>query len=327
MQPQDASLRKEAESILQKLRSEKPNELMLAYLEILKSTILAYAGNTPIECRNFSASQLRLCLSDFSPATYTNLWGNLTPEVQEKIKTDLFVAIYAESDLSMKKHIADTIGEVAGSIIAKEDGAWPAFKTSVWSLLQDSNLHSVFGGFYVLESFISYAPDHFKDNANDLFSLFKVGLCHENGKLKLSALRCFSSYLEVLEPKKQTLFQSLVLNIYEAVFLLIEKEQEEEGLSTLSEMLEVEPKFFRKTFKELVELLTRIFKIPNIEPGVRRMTTEILVDFAEKSPSIFRKRPEALKSTIEMVFYHMIEISSEITEEWMKPKEGYNDDM
>jgi hypothetical protein len=92
-------------------------------------------------------------------------------------------------------------------------------------------------------------------------------------------------------------------------------------------MLEVEPKFFRKTFKELVELLTRIFRIKDIEGGVRRMTTEILVDFAEKSPTLFRKKPEALKSTIEMVFYHMIEISSEITEEWMRPKEGYNDDM
>lgn len=114
----------------------------------------------------------------------------------------------------MKKHIADTIGEIAGTVISREDSAWPAFKSSVWQLLQDANLSSVFGGFYILESFFSYAPDHFKDNANDLFALFKVGLCHENGKLKLSALRCFGSYLEVLEPKKQAVFQGLVLNIY-----------------------------------------------------------------------------------------------------------------
>jgi hypothetical protein len=62
----------------------------------------------------------------------------------------------------MKKHIADTIGEIAGSIIVKDDKAWPEFKTNVWKLLQDSNLNSVFGGFYILESFISFAPDHFK---------------------------------------------------------------------------------------------------------------------------------------------------------------------
>lgn len=76
-----------------------------------------------------------------------------------------------------------------------------------------------------------------------------------------------------------------------------------------------------------MELLTRIFKIPNIEGGVRRMTTEILVDFAEKSPALFRKKKDALQATIEMIFFHMIEISEEITEAWMKPDEGYNDDM
>jgi hypothetical protein len=38
------------------------------------------------------------------------------------------------------------------------------------------------------------------------------------------------------------------------------------------------------------------------------MTTEILVDYAEKSPAQFRKRKEALEATIEMIFYHMIEI-------------------
>lgn len=65
-------------------------------------------------------------------------------------------------------------------------------------------------------------------------------------------------------------------------------------MEALSEMLEVEPRFFKKNFKELVELLSKIFRLPNIEGGVRRMTTEILVDFAEKSPVQFRKRKEAL---------------------------------
>lgn len=86
---------------------------------------LAYLGDTPLECRNFSASQLRLCLSDFSPATYTNVWDKLTVELQNKIKVQIFEAIYGENDLSMKKHIADSIGEIAGTLISKNDGAWP----------------------------------------------------------------------------------------------------------------------------------------------------------------------------------------------------------
>jgi hypothetical protein len=38
-------------------------------------------------------------------------------------------------------------------------------------------------------------------------------------------------------------------------------------------MLEVEPKFFKKKFKELNDLLHTIFKIPDIESGVKRMAT------------------------------------------------------
>lgn len=74
------------------------------------SFINYHVDATQIEHRNFSATQLRLCLSNFAPATYTNLWDKLTPELQSNIKQKLFEVIYKEADLSMKKHIADTIG-------------------------------------------------------------------------------------------------------------------------------------------------------------------------------------------------------------------------
>jgi len=74
----------------------------------------------------------------------------------------LFLAIYKEQDLGMKKHIANTIGEIAGTIISTNNDAWPEFKASVWKLFQDSQLNSIFGGFYILESFLTFAPDHLK---------------------------------------------------------------------------------------------------------------------------------------------------------------------
>ncbi len=67
-------------------------------------------GSYPAELRNFSASQIRLCLSNFSPSSYTNVWSKLVPATQELIKVKLFEIIYKEKDLSMQKHIADTLG-------------------------------------------------------------------------------------------------------------------------------------------------------------------------------------------------------------------------
>ena len=54
-------------------------------------------------------------------------------------------------------------------------------------------------------------------------------------------------------------------------------------------MLDIDHKFFKNSFKELNDLLQSIFKIKDIESGVQRMATEILVDYSEKSPTTFRK--------------------------------------
>lgn len=148
-----------------------------------------------------------------------------------------------------------------------------------------------------------------------MFVLFQNGLKSENVKLQIATLNAFSSYLQVLEPKEQKPFKSLVMNIYEAVYNVLVKDNcNEEGLEALSEMLDVEHKFFKAHFKELNMLLQNIFKIPNIENGIKRMATEMLVDYSEKSPAIFRKNKEYLTSILEMVFVHMVDIEDEITD-------------
>ena len=114
----------------------------------------------------------------------------------------------------MKRHLADTLGEISGSILSEDDKAWPDFKVIVWKLFQDSNINSNLAAFNIIESFFSYAPMHFRDDANNLFALFKGGLAHENSKMKIGALKAFSSYLEIVEHKKQAPFQELIIPIY-----------------------------------------------------------------------------------------------------------------
>lgn len=73
----------------------------------------------------------------------------------------------------------------------------------------------------------------------------------------------------------------MILDIFNAVYDLLAKDnQNEEGLENLSEMLEGEGKFFKSHFKELNLLLQNIFKIPKLEDGIKRMATEMLVDYS-----------------------------------------------
>lgn len=120
-------------------------------------------------------------------------------------------------------------------------------------------------GFFLLETFLPYSPQTFKDDQNDLYVLFKNGLSHENNKIKVSSLNAFSSFLEILEIKEQKMFKPLILDIFNAVYgLLVNDNFNDEGLEVLSEMLDVEYKFFKQNFKELNQLLQNVFKINNI---------------------------------------------------------------
>ena len=92
--------------------------------------------------------------------------------------------------------------------------------------------------------------------------------------MQLSALNAFSSYLQIIETKEQKPFKGIIMDIYKAVYnILVNDKGNEDGLEVLSEMLDIEHKFFKQNFQQLNELLQSIFKIPNIESGVKRMAT------------------------------------------------------
>lgn len=107
------------------LRTSNPNELILSFIMILGGTTIWYQGQYKTEHRNFAATQIRLSLSAFAPSSYQNLWQKITPETQSTVKTQLFQILFNEPDLSMKKHIADTLGEVAASAINAQPDSWP----------------------------------------------------------------------------------------------------------------------------------------------------------------------------------------------------------
>lgn len=65
----------------------------------------------------------------------------------------------------MKKHIADTLGEVAGSVLSKDPNAWSDFKANVWALFGEPSGAGILPGFNVLETFLPFCPAIFDENA------------------------------------------------------------------------------------------------------------------------------------------------------------------
>lgn len=135
------------------------------------------------------------------------------------------------------------------------------------------------------------------------------------------------THLQVLETKEAAIYEDLVIPIYEAAYYLLTQDNgNEEGLEIVGDIVEQQPKFLKKSWGQLNELMVNIIKIPGLDETVKRMATETLLSFAERYPAFYRQNKDRLNGLIEMIFLHMIQIENTVPEEWKNPPEGYNED-
>lgn len=110
---------------------------------------------------------------------------------------------------------------------------------------------------------------------------------------------------------------------------LIKKDADKYGddvLSAFADIADAEPKFFKKDFKLLLDMMNALVYDKNIdENSLKETATEVVLLIVERVPSICKKDTNLLKKTVEMIFYNMVQIDEEIDREWSHPKEGFSD--
>lgn len=47
----------------------------------------------------------------------------------------------------------------------------------------------------------------------------------------------------------------------------------------------------------------------------------------ERLPSLAKANKDVLSSTVDLIFYNMVQIDEEIDSEWATPKEGFSDEL
>lgn len=101
----------------------------------------------------------------------------------------------------------------------------------------------------------------------------------------------------------------------------------EDALVEFNEIAEIEPKFFRKNFRDLFTLFQPIIaKNDYTNNTIRHQPLEFAVTVVERLPNLVKKDIETLKVLLDLTFKLMIDIDADIDESWMKPKEGFRAD-
>lgn len=251
---------------------------------------------------------------------------------QQMVKTNLFESLLSEQKNSVRHQICDTISEIGSSMIQEKGGKeqWTDLVSNVFKLIQTGQINNIESGLIIISGMLAYNIDDFLPYKNQLLEICKMGLDHNDHTIKLAAVECVGSYVESAEPKESKSFEALLLNVFNAIWVLMEKDETvgQQALQVLVDLAETEPKFFKAHFKETFTLMHKIvFNKSITDEGIKKIATEIMITIGERIPKLYKDNQQQLQQLLEMIFMHMIDIDQEITQEWNSPEEGYNDDI
>jgi hypothetical protein len=89
---------------------------------------------------------------------------------------------------------------------------------------------------------------------NDLLGIFEKTLVHKSIDVNLASLQAICNYLSIAEEKDTKQFIQLLPGMVGLINKAIQEDDEtvlEDALVEFNEVAEVEPKFFRKNFKDI----------------------------------------------------------------------------
>lgn len=125
------------------------------------------------------------------------------------------------------------------------------------------------------------------------------------------------------------MYEPILPLVLETVYNITKADEDQgaEGLNFLADIAEAEPKFYKTNFSNLFLLVIEIYKITTITQGTKKIGTELIITIVERCPQYIRNDNEKIKQLLDMLFFHMIDISLDVDDDWKRPPEGFNEDI
>ena len=169
--------------------------------------------------------------------------------------------------------------------------------------------------------------DHILKFKQELGAIFERTLKLPSLDIKLEALKAVTNFISDAQRSDTKEFDKL-LPLMTAIISQASAEEDEtvleEALIQFNELAEIEPGFFRASFKDIYAQLKPIIGKKDFDnPTIRQQPLEFATTMLERKPTLARKDEELTKDILNEIFQLMIDIDEEIDEEWMSPKEGF----
>lgn len=288
-------------------------------------------GQAPGDVRSMAAVILRRNMTPTSDTDVQHVFKLMTPEQHTFMKEALLAAILGTQEKSILHKICNLVVEVQGAMWEYQNEAiWQEMLNMLFGFITTNEAMKVDAALQIMCGLFSNIIDHLVKYKKDLYGIFQTTLAHADLDVQLSALQALSNYLQVAENKDTKDFVQLIEPMAAVVMRAYKEDEEttlEDALMEFNDIAEVEPKFFRKNFKDLFNAFIPIVaKGDFTKPLIRHQPIELIMTIAERMPNLLKKDDETLGRFLDTIFRLMIDIDEDIDDDWLQPKEGFRAD-
>ncbi|KAJ1675451.1 importin subunit beta-3 [Spiromyces aspiralis] len=260
--------------------------------------------------------------SNVQPNLEQLVWHVVSDETRGLTKQGLLYGLTSEVDVGVRHKICDTISEVANNTpIANWPELLPALSDCARSQNADMRA-SAYRVFASVPELLAIQP------ADQVVIAFNGAFQDSSAAVRLASLQAAVHYLlaasgnaggsGVAAPPVQLM--QIVPHMLSVLKLLLQEQNETglvEAFSSLIELAEDYPKYFRNVLAGLVEFCTAVAKDDMLENSTRQTSLELLVTLAEVAPGMVRRLPAFCESAVPVSLKMLSELrDDEDDQEW-----------
>jgi len=325
----DTATIQQNEALLKQLRERDINQYIITF-----ATLLSESPHK--EIRIFSSVHLRRNISALVDAQEECYWLKLSGENQRAIKEQLWIVLKKEQIPAVRKVICELIGELAATImnykyteedfkdVSEEGLKWDDLMPRVWELMNSDENGLIEGALKIMGILLTFCMNDFAKFTNELGPMFKRTLEHSDYKIKSAAIEAYASFIKTGDYNDSVHLIELIPLVLTGAIYILEKDEDlaAEALVHITEIIEGEPKMFRKNFRDLFDMIKIILQ-KDVVQGFKEGAMEALVKMCEKSPKLVSKNSKTIKEIFETLFLFMVMSTEEATNDWLVPPEGF----
>ncbi|KAF1771391.1 hypothetical protein GCK72_003217 [Caenorhabditis remanei] len=257
------------------------------------------------------------------------IWENLNDENKQRILAKVLEMIVHETDISIKKKIADLISEIASNLIDDAgDMSWQGVLELMDHCLKSDDLTANYIALLILRG----CPIIFGNKLAHFLPSLKVVLekcmATPDLQIKSTAVRAVIAFAVDNDEEKDVirLMTALVPNVLQVCNETSDEDDSDGALGEFAELASSLPKCLNSHLSQVLQVTLQLAANKEKNEMCRQNAIEVICSYMESAPKGLKKyAPNAFSHILECLLACMTELDDEVLQEWLNEIEEEDD--